>query len=327
MGCMTDLSTDEAIMGSQVVAATESDHKDVLLKLVQEEDVVAQKEVMGDGSVKLYLKPSDQPYRLDLQLLTPSLRDVQFVVETTEGASMEHGQCDKAKRVAGRGKDILTLLLMGTESPVSVWAGWATSQEAVRLTPVLEFHLEAVNQLEMDHEKKEQAKEKLEEQLENYKEDLEKVVEKDNNKKKMEKDRPSERARRENPMHNHHQHHKNKKEGHSSGSNSQAGDDVTGEVSSRSSRQRKAQSNSRRGHHRHPNVKERSNAKKRSLTQKIKDHLAKHKKDRGDSPEPGIDLDTTWFVYGLGVLLVGNFLVVQGCKVAARKGSGKSHSV
>lgn len=59
----------------------------------------------------------------------------------------------------------------------------------------------------------------------------------------------------------------------------------------------------------------------RSLTQKIKDKLVKHKKKKdGKEAEPGIALDTTWFFYGLGVLLVGNLIVVQYCMYAAGKG-------
>ena len=106
---------------------------------------------------------------MELQLEADGLSDVQFVVETSgEGrASMEHGQCDNAKRVAARGKDTVTLLIMMEEistQPIGVWAGWATGHEAVRLTPVLEFHRDKAQQqaeLDLDHAEKEKAKGKL----------------------------------------------------------------------------------------------------------------------------------------------------------------------
>lgn len=325
MGCMTDLSTDEVIMNSQVVAAVDSDHKNVRLVLVSE-DQLQQQEQMGDGSTRLFLKPAEGPRRLDLKLEAEGVHDVQFVVETTEGGQMEHGQCDSMKRVAARGKDVVTLELLNDNSisePVTVWAGWATGHEAVRLTPVLEFHLEEANRAKTEQKHKQEEEEELKEKLKAYESDLARVEKKD---KLQESKRRSHRSDSDHRRaHQRRQHHARQREAWEmrAESGSDSGDVVSGEVSrreSRSSSRRKKASTSRKSrpdrphHHTVGEV-----ARQRSITEKIHEKFLKHR-HHGKHKETGIELDTTWFFYGLGVLLLGNFIVVQCCMLASGGG-------
>jgi hypothetical protein len=64
--------------------------------------------------------------------------DVQFVVETTDGATFTSPNMCEGKRSFSRAYDEhVTLVLEGSTDTVSLKAGWAAGHEAVSLTPKL----------------------------------------------------------------------------------------------------------------------------------------------------------------------------------------------
>jgi hypothetical protein len=126
MGCATDLSTDEVIMNSFVLPYEDSRDKDVMVAVKTEE-----------GSILTSpLSITSVPVTFTLVVLNPNdVGDVQYVMDTTAGGKFDYGQCDNAKRVTGRAGSTHKLVIETMpEEPIEVWAGWASSHEAVMLT-------------------------------------------------------------------------------------------------------------------------------------------------------------------------------------------------
>jgi hypothetical protein len=124
-GCRTELATDEVIMNNHV----EEVHPENAMRIVlTETNVVA-------------------PMTLSLQVLpdTATTLDYEFVIdilypeeEGTPIAQFQGGGCENNKRIASRGKEVVTLNVEKAGN-FQLVAGWATSHEAVKLTPVLEI--------------------------------------------------------------------------------------------------------------------------------------------------------------------------------------------
>jgi len=338
---MTELSTDEVIMNGHVVAASESSHPKVHLALVQSsQELVARTTVDEDGTTRYYLRNKNNADKIPVELRLsiddyPELKDIQFVVDTTtgveegsgeNGANLVGGQCDGQTRVSGRGSDtvILNVPATATTNPVQVWAGWATGHEAVKLTHILEFHVDGADELikgdngntddkrdlserEAEAELK-QAKEKFAEKVSAYQQqsspnkvkgkpantrsnsnnahrkDKDQAVEPPTSKKK--KDKSSGRGRRSKPDHHHHER-----------------NDLNSKRERQAMEDRKTQ--------------------RRSELYNQRDTLGKKRqsKNNDDSiPQKVIAMDTTWYFYGLGILVVGNLLAVQACTYAGRRG-------
>ncbi|CAB9498687.1 expressed unknown protein [Seminavis robusta] len=299
MGCMTDLDTTEVIMNNQVVASEDSDHPNVHLEIVQQQGAM-----------------------VELKLIVPEeLQDVQFVVDilypeedvVVVKAKLVHGQCDHDKRVAARSGDTVTLQFWSDDQCVSVVAGWATGHEAVRLTPVLQVCPQAGEQ----QQEQQIIKDELKEQAAAYKEDLDRVVA--NDKKEHphdDKDHDFSKSdhRREDHHHHHHHHHR---------------DHAKDDDGDKDARQVQEEKNSReRPEDKSDKARARQRIKERQralMQEKEKLEVQQHKNDDKSRPiEQGIDLDTTWFLYGLAILLVGHLLVVQGCRVVAAGGDYSS---
>ena len=347
MGCMTDLSTDEVIMNSQVVSATDSSHPKVHLALASEQPN-DEANLRVEDSTKIYVTPppppNDKVVLIDLRLNTEDyadLKDVQFVVdvesgsedgESTSSASLINGQCDDNKRVAARGHDTVTLKLSTDDAiatePVRVWAGWATGHEAVRLTPVLEFyivsssgnHNDAPTTSESDnhennHEEQEDGEEhKVRPSLNAYKHHKDGEV--------KHKEPPNSRSNKDTEENSNSDHRKEKVNNHD---NQESSKPKKNAASSGRGRRSKPISHATRGDDdnetsrkkkkRKPNP--RSDLSSQQRQRKTLDDVRKTPKQQQDNAnnkkEAGIDIDTTWFLYGLGILVVGNLLVVQIC--------------
>jgi hypothetical protein len=136
MGCMTDLSTEEVIMNNEVKAVADSDFPKMHLVVLDENS-----------------NHMESPYHynteeLSLAFVNPYTKeefseDIQFVMEVDGPASFIDGGtigCDGDKRVAARLLDDdgkVVLKINDVTATIKVWAGWATGQNAVRLTPEL----------------------------------------------------------------------------------------------------------------------------------------------------------------------------------------------
>ena len=66
---------------------------------------------------------------------------------------------------------------------------------------------------------------------------------------------------------------------------------------------------------------ERIKEKQQKIAQKIMS--SRDSVSESEDSEGGILLDTTWFIYGLSILVVGTFAVIKRCLYASRKGDGK----
>lgn len=143
--CLIELDTEEVIMNSLVVAADASDDPDMKIQVVGHTAVTTGTTTTDeDSSISIQVPPG----KVSLQVLTSNPdtdADYQYVMDvlTTGGgdggasaASFENGSCDNKKRVAGRGKEIVELIL-GAGETAHVTAGWAAGHEAVRLTPAV----------------------------------------------------------------------------------------------------------------------------------------------------------------------------------------------
>ncbi|KAG7340517.1 hypothetical protein IV203_024060 [Nitzschia inconspicua] len=140
MGCMTDLSTDEVIMNNQVKAVEDSDFPNMHLVVLDERG--------NHMESPFHYSNGDHDKELSIAFVNPYSpeefsEDIQFVMEVDGPASFLEGGtigCDGDKRVAARWTDNdgkVVLKLNDGTATVTVWAGWATGQNAVRLTPKL----------------------------------------------------------------------------------------------------------------------------------------------------------------------------------------------
>jgi hypothetical protein len=144
-GCQLDLDTSEVIMNQLVVSAEHSDDPHMHIAVQGHVPDDNRRIVVSDDSSSL-------PQSMTLQVVTstPHIQDYQFIVEVDpEYGHFVNGGCDDHRRIAGRNKDSVTLVV--TRSGATVWAGWSMGHEAVRLTPALTF----ITMEDHDHEQKE----------------------------------------------------------------------------------------------------------------------------------------------------------------------------
>jgi hypothetical protein len=162
MGCMTDLSTDEVIMNNEVKAAADSDFPKMHLVVI-------------DSVNKNYM---ESPYHYSSQELTIAFvnpytpeefsEDIQFVMEVDGPASFIEGGtigCENDKRVAARWMDDdgkVVLKIHDMSAKLRVWAGWATGQNPVRLTPELNLEPASVPTKQKEEEEDTKATERKE---------------------------------------------------------------------------------------------------------------------------------------------------------------------
>jgi hypothetical protein len=125
-GCLTELATDEVIMNAWIIAYENSRDPDIRVA-VQTEDGAFLESPIFVTSV---------PVTFEMVVLNPNdVGAVQYVMDTTPGATFEGGWCDDQKRVPGRPGHRHTLTIDKIpETPIQVWAGWAAGRQAVTLT-------------------------------------------------------------------------------------------------------------------------------------------------------------------------------------------------
>jgi hypothetical protein len=155
IGCMTELDTSEVIMNGVVKAADASEFPDIHLAVMlgenfeemHHESPFAYRPDPGTSTVSLAISFVN-PYSLgDF----PEKNDLQFVIqlEDTSGgapgvsASFVGGGsigCEGNQRVSARYRDEIgqvQLQIHDVSASLKLWAGWATGQHAVQLTPTL----------------------------------------------------------------------------------------------------------------------------------------------------------------------------------------------
>lgn len=106
-------------------------------------------EIRPEGSnewLHNFTYPKDSLTSVDVRLSVPPAlqeEDVQFVVETSDGAKfVEPIMCEGKRSFARAHDDAVTLVLEGSTDTVSLKAGWAAGYEAVALTPSLILQME-----------------------------------------------------------------------------------------------------------------------------------------------------------------------------------------
>ncbi len=151
IGCMTELDTSEVIMNNVVKSAEESDFPNMHLAVLVDDKVMESpfhyRPAPGTTSADVIVIFVN-PYTVDE---FPEKNDLQFVIQLRDTSGGEPGTsaefvsggtvgCDGNQRVSSRWKDNQgQVLLQIHDISVSfqLWAGWATGQGAVRLTPTL----------------------------------------------------------------------------------------------------------------------------------------------------------------------------------------------
>jgi hypothetical protein len=130
---MLELTTEEVIMNQVVVAHEESSRKDLYVAVVGDDGTLSR----GPITIK---DSTSRTFTVKLVNPGEDIPDLQYAIETTEGATFKGGGCD-GKRSLGRLRDDLGLELTihAPEKEIRVWAGWATQHEAVKLTDELLF--------------------------------------------------------------------------------------------------------------------------------------------------------------------------------------------
>jgi len=134
--CFVDLDETEVMMNHKVLEEKDAPHPVTV-------------EVRAEGSnewVKNFTYPKDALTSVEVRLSVPPAleqQDVQFVVETSDGAKfVEPVMCEGRRSFARAYDDAVTLVLEGSTDTVSLKAGWAAGYEAVALTPSLVMRME-----------------------------------------------------------------------------------------------------------------------------------------------------------------------------------------
>jgi hypothetical protein len=132
VGCATELTTDEVIMNNYILPYSDSRDPAVTIAVLASDE-----RTVLDSPITI----SKVPITVTMVVQNPNnLRDLQYVMDTTEGATFDRGVCDQKTRVTGRAGDRHTLMIDKIpEKPIQVWAGWACSHEAVTLTNYFVF--------------------------------------------------------------------------------------------------------------------------------------------------------------------------------------------
>lgn len=139
-GCMLELSTEEVIMNNLVVSRLESSRPDLYVGVVVDDDGTTPPTTLSRGPISISSKEENRTYIVKLVNPGQDIPDLQYAIETTEGATFKGGGCN-GKRSHGRLKDDvgMELTIHSTKNEIRVWAGWATNHEAVQLTQELVF--------------------------------------------------------------------------------------------------------------------------------------------------------------------------------------------
>ena len=165
ISCWTYLESGEVIMNADVLPPSSSRWPDIA--------VVAKSETNNEKT-NTALFENDERFRISMNYPSSMpLMDLQFVVETTDGAEFESviGQggigCDGRRAFGRKRKTEMILKMKNKDSDgdlfhekVEVWAGWATEHEAVTLTPRITFKYkqkgddEKINDFEKDFDRK-----------------------------------------------------------------------------------------------------------------------------------------------------------------------------
>jgi hypothetical protein len=170
IGCMTELDTSEVIMNNLVKSPEDSDFPKMHLRVVMEDN-----EDNDSHESPFYYRPDlgTTVAEITLQFVNPYTRDefpehkgLQFIIQLQEsggegsapGTSAEFVSggtigCDGNQRVSARVGDNegkVQLQIHDVSASFKLWAGWATGQNAVRLTPPLLLEPGAVEEAEAD---------------------------------------------------------------------------------------------------------------------------------------------------------------------------------
>ena len=134
--CYVDMDDSEVMMNQKVLGEKDAPHRVTI-------------QVRPEGStewMKNYTYPKDALTSLEVRLdVPPALekQDVQFVVETSDGAKfVEPVMCEGRRSFARSYDDAVTLVLEGSTDSISLKAGWASGYEAVSLTPSFVMQME-----------------------------------------------------------------------------------------------------------------------------------------------------------------------------------------
>lgn len=159
--CWTELSTDEVIMNHPVVPAMESDDPDMRIVLVHDNEgtttdtsnsrtMQQQQQQHPDGRIGIDQFPATVSLKVITSETSKTNLDYQWAMDVvtietnqnqndnTYGGHFVQGSCPNQHRVAGRASTT-TVQLVVENAGTKIVAAWATSHEAVRLTPVVEF--------------------------------------------------------------------------------------------------------------------------------------------------------------------------------------------
>lgn len=153
IGCMTDLDTSEVIMNNMVRSAEDSDFPKMhLAVLIDDNHMESPYHYSSEDLTIVFVNPYTHDEFPD---------DLQFVIQLEgEGAEFVGGGsigCEDNHRVSARLRDdggLVALQIHDTSASFKMWAGWATGQNAVRLTPplLLEPHLGQIPNIQDESE-------------------------------------------------------------------------------------------------------------------------------------------------------------------------------
>lgn len=155
---MIEFDPEEVIMNNAVVPFDSSSRPDLHVAVILDGTTLAR------GTITLH---NNTKYKVTLVNPGDALPDVQYALETSEGASFVGGGCDSNKRTHGRLSDSTghELILESLEKEIRVVAAWAGGHEAVQLTDALVFVPASGNDKKDDEvvEKKQEQEQKKEE--------------------------------------------------------------------------------------------------------------------------------------------------------------------
>lgn len=155
LGCMTELDPSEVIMNGSVKPAESSKFPDIHLGVVTGED---HQYLHNESPFQYQPDPGTSTVTLTIVFMNtysldefPEKNDLQFVIQLVDmsggtpgiSASFANGGtigCEGNQRISARYKDNGGEVQLQIHDPTvsfKLWAGWATGQQAVQLTPVL----------------------------------------------------------------------------------------------------------------------------------------------------------------------------------------------
>jgi hypothetical protein len=203
--CWTALSTGEVIMNFPVVSVAQSDDPQMRIMEIAMDEKTAKDNNNNPKIVLVGVRTTN----------IKTNKDYQYVLDVIEGeCTIEGGGCDNNRRIGGRAKDIVKVILPNEEGAVcTLQAGWAASHEAVRLTPLLDIG--AVPEDEDEEEEDEEAGAEVEEETidtstgdqRNEKHEEEEIIHDETLEDPSEHSRPEMKRPVDKTAHQHHQQH------------------------------------------------------------------------------------------------------------------------